>query len=324
MCYHRKYVITNLLLLLSLNVELTNGAGRPVTVQSKMINCCEIITPEDVDCEHIRLIEDHVGILPGETANVTLIWPTPYLHDRRGECEIGITYNSTDGTTNLLREKIPFDTYVSNHSVPDILRGYYETSEVKRCASVDEDSLESCQPVNCFVKYGGKRNFYNQKLRKCEPAFLWISDSTQSADANIICHNGRRDNVTGTCVCKEGWRSQRIDSLKSTADSIHMCNFRVSPFPRAASGSNATTSLVILTVIILSLLIFFLCCAMTVLTQNLPPPGARIEYRSILQQTSGPSSIDGSLERLIPISSRMDERKRMYDNFDGSYTRLTY
>ncbi|XP_074103296.1 uncharacterized protein LOC141530199 isoform X2 [Cotesia typhae] len=302
-------------------VQLNNRGNHPVVVRSQMINCCEIITPDDVDCEHIRLIGDHVGILPPGKSNVTLVWPTLYLHDRRGECEIGITYN-TDGSSNLLRQKISFDTYVSNQSVPDILKGYYEASEVKRCASVDEDSLDSCQPVKCLVKYSGKRNFFNKSLRRCQPMFVWVPDSGETADSNIICHNGRQDNVTGMCICEEGWSTHQIDSLESTTESIHMCNFKTSSFSRVTNTGYSTTSLVILTVIIVSLLFFVLCCVMTLVTQDYSsPPGAGVELRSVLQQTSSRSSFDGSLERLIPPRSRIDGRKQ---KFGDSYIRLTH
>ncbi|CAD6221316.1 GSCOCG00005144001-RA-CDS [Cotesia congregata] len=305
-------------------VQLNNRANRPVVVRSQMINCCEIITPEDVDCEHIRLIGDHVGILPPGKSNVTLVWPTLYLHDRRGECEIGITYN-TDGSSNLLRQKISFDTYVSNQSVPDILKGYYEANEVKRCSSVDEDSLDSCQPVKCLIKYSGKRNFFNKSLRRCQPVVVWVPDSGEAADSNIICHNGRQDNVTGMCICNEGWGTHQIDSLESSTESIHMCNFKTSPFSRVTNTGYSTTSLVILTVIIVSLLFFVLCCVMTLVTQDYSsPPGAGVELRSVLQQTSSRSSFDGSLERLIPPSSRMEGRKKKFDKFGDSYIRLTH
>ncbi|KAG8042063.1 hypothetical protein G9C98_000054 [Cotesia typhae] len=32
-------------------VQLNNRGNHPVVVRSQMINCCEIITPDDVDCE---------------------------------------------------------------------------------------------------------------------------------------------------------------------------------------------------------------------------------------------------------------------------------
>lgn len=61
--------------------------------------------------------------------------------------------------------------------------GYYEAKEVKRCASVDEDSLDSCQPVKCLVKYSGKRNFFNKSLRRCQPVVVWVPDSGEAADS---------------------------------------------------------------------------------------------------------------------------------------------
>ncbi|KAH0541111.1 hypothetical protein KQX54_021073 [Cotesia glomerata] len=178
-------------------------------------------------------------------ANIHRKYIFQYLHDRRGECEIGITYNA-DGSSNLLRQKISFDTYVSNQSVPDILKEYYEANEVKRCASVDEDSLDSCQPVKCLVKYSGKRNFFNKSLRRCQPVVVWVPDSSEAADSNIICHNGRQDNVTGMCICEEGWGTHQIDSLESSTESIHMCNFKTSPFSRVTNTGYSTISLVIL------------------------------------------------------------------------------
>ncbi|CAG5101272.1 Protein of unknown function [Cotesia congregata] len=277
-----RMIVFLMILRLFADVQLNNRANRPVVVRSQMINCCEIITPEDVDCEHIRLIGDHVGILPPGKSNVTLVWPTLYLHDRRGECEIGITYNT-------------------------------------------DDSLDSCQPVKCLIKYSGKRNFFNKSLRRCQPVVVWVPDSGEAADSNIICHNGRQDNVTGMCICNEGWGTHQIDSLESSTESIHMCNFKTSPFSRVTNTGYSTTSLVILTVIIVSLLFFVLCCVMTLVTQDYSsPPGAGVELRSVLQQTSSRSSFDGSLERLIPPSSRMEGRKKKFDKFGDSYIRLTH
>ncbi|XP_046485520.1 uncharacterized protein [Neodiprion pinetum] len=119
-------------------------------------------------------------LIPNASRNVTLVWPTLYLHDRVGECMIAIGYTTKDNQTGEIRQKVKFDTGVSPRSnVRPVLQGYYDRGEARKCPTVDLDTLDDCRPVNCHIKYHGKRNFFNRRHRRCQPVPVCIADTNK-------------------------------------------------------------------------------------------------------------------------------------------------
>ncbi|XP_015609729.1 uncharacterized protein LOC107274759 isoform X2 [Cephus cinctus] len=159
---------------------MKNEGKSPVALSVRMIKCCEKICEDDIDCEHMQLIGGDMGILTQHgVRNLTLIWPTLYLHDRVGECNIRISYTWKNNQTGEIRQNVQFDTTVSRRYVPAILEGYYDPLGVESCSTVDLDSLDSCRSVNCHIKYSGKRNFFNRKLLRCQVVPICIADSSK-------------------------------------------------------------------------------------------------------------------------------------------------
>ncbi|XP_076315597.1 uncharacterized protein LOC143228183 isoform X1 [Tachypleus tridentatus] len=138
--------------------------------------CCEKINKRE-DCESIHLIGGHMGnIFPGTTKTMTLLYPTTYLHDRKGNCRIRIF--SSDG--GQLTEDIEFNTYIPRGSLsqlPRFFKNYLKFVEIYDCKSDDEDPLDECHPVDCVNKYSGYRNFFDENSRLCEKVPECISKS---------------------------------------------------------------------------------------------------------------------------------------------------
>ncbi|XP_023290699.1 uncharacterized protein LOC105698350 [Orussus abietinus] len=314
-------------------VEVKNEGKQPMALSVRMIRCCETICTEDIDCEHIQLIGGDMGVLnPRAVRNLTLIWPTLYLHDRTGECDVGISYTCKNNHTGELHQKVHFDTSVSKRHVPAVLEGYYSPHSVKTCSTVDLDSLDSCRPVNCHIKYNGKRNFFNRKSMRCQPVPICIADSSKELPdvayvpasntcrdlenavdevevralsrgnaepawssetaphiANMHCHHGYADNVTGFCLCDEGWTSLPLGNIEPSTEFINMCNIQTIRFPRLRQ--QPIRLLLVIIAGLMGLLVVLFCCAMALVMHELMPPGATTECA---QQTGGLSYFDSS------------------------------
>lgn len=57
--------------------------------------------------------------------------------------------------------------------------GYYSTEDVRKCSTVDLDTLDDCRPVNCHIKYNGKRNFFNRRMQRCQAVPICIADTSK-------------------------------------------------------------------------------------------------------------------------------------------------
>ncbi|KAJ9595255.1 hypothetical protein L9F63_013443 [Diploptera punctata] len=148
----------------------------------------------------------NVGTLEkGEKKNLTYILPNMYLHDRQGVCVVAIWYRCLS-STNLMQKKkwtIRFNTKISTTIVPAVLKDYYRLAEAHACSSVDMDTLNSCKPVNCEMKYSGTRNYYNKIRQTCEKIpFCIANDSKLFPD---VAYNPNSNNCKklGVTLTKE-------------------------------------------------------------------------------------------------------------------------
>lgn len=112
-------------------------------------------------------------ILQFHTKPMTIL---QYLHNRKGECTVSVIHLNAQKEAFETKATINFNTVISaNHPHP-VLSEYYNSKEIKKCETADLDPLESCQPVNCLMKYLGSRNYFNYKWKRCQKVPLCISD----------------------------------------------------------------------------------------------------------------------------------------------------
>ncbi|KAL1462673.1 hypothetical protein WDU94_014490 [Cyamophila willieti] len=155
---------------LSFYVNVENQYGEEVSLSTKMLVCCELITEDDNDCNHMHLVGGQMGTLaPGQRRKITLIYVTLYPYNRKGRCGIAIYYKGSRNKMGIaVKTEILFDTLITNDVAPEALRGFYDPATVTLCDSPDQDPLNHCKPVNCHWKYGGTRSFYNEVHKRCE------------------------------------------------------------------------------------------------------------------------------------------------------------
>ncbi|XP_015122731.1 uncharacterized protein LOC107045110 [Diachasma alloeum] len=194
-------------------VELVNEGKQEIAVSSRMIGCCEIVTIEDIECEHIQLIGEVVTVESQGIKNVTLIWPTLYLHDRRGECAVSISVESGHDVEET-RRKIRFNTMVTG-SNPNVLEEYYDAVDVRQCSSPDQDTLDACHPVNCQIKYNGQRNYFDRQLQRCQSVPVCLADPNKELPDVVY------DAINNTCRNMENLVTQEeIQSLSGGAAEV--------------------------------------------------------------------------------------------------------
>lgn len=135
-------------------------------------------------CHHIDSYNNDTDDIPVYGANIhmikpkdrdTLIYVYPAIiqENHIGSCEFILDYRC--GNIKKLKRKevsVPFDTKVKKSG--SVLNRFWKRST---CASVDQDLRNYCQPVNCDLKYVGKRHFYNDKVNKCVAAPICNEDS---------------------------------------------------------------------------------------------------------------------------------------------------
>ena len=56
---------------------------------------------------------------------------------------------------------------------------YYRLSDAQSCSTMDLDPLDSCNPVNCDMKYSGTRSYFNSRLKICERVPICGADETK-------------------------------------------------------------------------------------------------------------------------------------------------
>lgn len=154
---------------LSFYVDVENQASEELSLSTKMLFCCELITEDDNDCNHMHLVGGQMGSLaPGQSRRITLIYVTLYPYNRKGRCMVAIYYKGAKNKMGLVKTEILFDTLVTTDVVPEALREYYDPATITLCDSPDQDPLHNCKAVNCHWKYGGSRSFYNTAHKRCE------------------------------------------------------------------------------------------------------------------------------------------------------------
>ncbi|CAG9584322.1 unnamed protein product [Danaus chrysippus] len=93
------------------------------------------------------------------------VFPTLFLHDLIGSCDIELAYRCPDKNEEL-EINIPFDTRVNGKS-SFLLEKYVGSDKKYVCETIDQNSLNECLPVDCDVKYCGARPIYDADFKRC-------------------------------------------------------------------------------------------------------------------------------------------------------------
>ncbi|XP_069134283.1 uncharacterized protein [Argopecten irradians] len=156
---------------LVLYADIFNGGNVTLHLEIVTEKCC-LFLPGEILCKGMTLIGQNQGDVKAKNSvKFTFVYPTTYPYDRKGECNLLVLANTSCDTTMITEATIPFNTQIQRdwwtdwfpHSLQTVLFG----AGVRDCKGVDEDRLRLCRPVNCRLKYGGARNFYNSTERKC-------------------------------------------------------------------------------------------------------------------------------------------------------------
>jgi hypothetical protein len=145
------------------------------TVSTWSKDCC--LTDRE-DCYTMQVYGGHNIIRPKDADTIVLVYPTLYQHDQIGYCDFIIEYQcGKRRRSQRLNIKVPFNTKImQERSAITLLSHYIDGRKRSQCESVDQDSLNDCEAVNCDLKYGGERPFYDNDSGKCEEATLCESD----------------------------------------------------------------------------------------------------------------------------------------------------
>lgn len=132
-------------------------------IQTK--KCC-LCLANDVECDSFKLIGGQSEDLYPNTKSITftLVLPTLLLHNRVGFCDVVINTIKRDGETINKFHKIHFNTSLTN----SCMKNYVIGMNLTNCVTRDLNPFRKCFPENCYEKYFGKRNFFNETRKLCE------------------------------------------------------------------------------------------------------------------------------------------------------------
>ncbi|KAJ8730421.1 hypothetical protein PYW07_017459 [Mythimna separata] len=132
--------------------------------------CC--LADEDYkDCSLDTIQGDIVELVePMRRKTLIHVYPTLYHYDQIGYCDFAIDFRcSHTRRSRQLSVSIPFDTQLQNKKKAPCLKEYAHVKG-SDCVSLDEDTLRECEPVNCDLKYSGRRPYYEGTRDKCVSA----------------------------------------------------------------------------------------------------------------------------------------------------------
>ncbi|KAJ8727831.1 hypothetical protein PYW08_016216 [Mythimna loreyi] len=145
-----------------------------ITSRPKM--CC--LADEDYkDCSLDTIHGDIVEFIePKHRRTLIHVYPTLYHYDQVGYCDFVIDFKcSHTRRSRQLAINIPFDTQLQNKKKAPCLKEYAKVKG-SDCVSLDEDTLHECEPVNCDLKYSGRRPYYDGTRDKCVNAPVCETD----------------------------------------------------------------------------------------------------------------------------------------------------
>ncbi|XP_003386285.2 PREDICTED: uncharacterized protein LOC100640200 [Amphimedon queenslandica] len=144
---------------LILRMTLTNTDEVSHQVFISPGSCCLQIATDDIDCQIMTLegvppVFVQLGkVRENNTETVSFAYRNLYARYRVGNCSFVIRTNGKPDWAHT----------VNFNSTPDD-----EDKNVK-CSGLDQDRDRDCTPVDCAIKYKGRRSFYRKQTGKCEP-----------------------------------------------------------------------------------------------------------------------------------------------------------
>ncbi|XP_072932318.1 uncharacterized protein [Epargyreus clarus] len=148
-------------------VDVTNADRQNVcNVYSRCKKCC-LIDSNMEDCDIMSSFGESFHVVkPRDRKTLLYVAPMLQQHDLNGYCDIMLNYNCKE-TTNKTEVIIPFDTRLAMKAAKTLMDEYIGSKKVSSCKTLDEDSLNNCEPVNCNTKYLDKRPVFDHNLHKC-------------------------------------------------------------------------------------------------------------------------------------------------------------
>ncbi|CAH3999219.1 unnamed protein product [Pieris brassicae] len=162
-----------------------NSRLKLCTVHASHQKCCLAGQEKDI-CRVLDIYPPSDDIIkPRDRRTFLYISPLIHQHDLEGHCTFEIEYQCNT-KFDKLNAILPFDTRV--HECPKKLFGdYLRNEKISACDTLDQDSLDSCLPVHCDLKYLGHRIHYKNKcvdipicignLYKELPDIVYVPDS---------------------------------------------------------------------------------------------------------------------------------------------------
>lgn len=134
-------------------------------VYSKIKKCC--LVDAEV-CDLVNVYSPQVKTVKARgSKRLIFIFPSIYQHDLIGYCDIALIYRCTR-KAGILNVHLPFDTKIDVKSRSNsVFKDYTNVDKTSVCQTLDQDSLNKCSPIDCDVKYNGKKPFYDKSLSKC-------------------------------------------------------------------------------------------------------------------------------------------------------------
>ncbi|KAH1022183.1 hypothetical protein HUJ04_011615 [Dendroctonus ponderosae] len=229
-------------------VTVKNICKDDLELSINMLQCCESVNPDEVDCTSMTLIGGDMGILPSMyVKNLTLIYPNIYLLNRRGVCSVNVIY-----CNQLKKREISTDIHFDSiKACPGKHRQSY-------CETIDLNFNQNCNPVDCLMKYSGAISYFNPECKRCQKVPICNSktercfpdvayspynnecgdlnipiskrdlerientDNTQVSMVNAICHYGKVSE-NGECFCHDGW----VSMYEPGVAQHHLCNVQI-------------------------------------------------------------------------------------------------
>ncbi|GLV42210.1 uncharacterized protein CBL_03797 [Carabus blaptoides fortunei] len=213
-------------------ITVHNTSDKKYEINVKMLQCIESISESEQELDAMDIIGGYMGTLNAKSVKkLTLIFPNMYLYNRKGKCTFAIYYTDHKHQTRELETCVKFNTSPDTNGgdVPKVVRDYYRGQRVRYCETVDMDPLENCKPVDCLMKYSGRKSYFNEKCKLCQQIPVCVSHG-DDADVAYIPSSNRCRNL-GNCISdsdinllEEGFVINNTDRLYSSRGILVRCN----------------------------------------------------------------------------------------------------
>lgn len=142
-------------------------------VYSRAQDCC--LTDPEEDCNTMSVYGSYNFVKPKDRETLVFVYPTIYQHDQLGYCNFVLDYQcGRNRRAKRQKVDIVFDTRINRerNKRNSLLDDYIGVRRKASCDTLDQDSLNECEPVDCNLKYTGERPFFDGYIGKCVEASI--------------------------------------------------------------------------------------------------------------------------------------------------------